>query len=757
MNLMTDPGGGLSVPAASAVHHLYPPSITLWRVLVVGEEAGRDAGVCAALEGRLLFGRTLTFLYVRSEDEARAYLQREMDIAVVMLCVPTHDQGLRPDLVGFVRQLAHLRDTRIVLRLSHLGQVPDLETLLRYDISDWWAASTCAPERLLVMVVTAVRCYERLCAIEANRRRLERVVRSGATLLEQPDVRAFATAIITQLAALLEVASEGLVCVRDAQESAPYRVLAAVGEFADLIHQPLDRLPESPGLRPLHRALEESRNIYDECGGMALFIGQKDEQNMGVFIAVPPLHGALDVQLLEVFSSNLSTLLHNRALLERLREYAYYDPLVALPNRAYFIEKVDECVHLGVRDHVLALLDIDDFSASNDVMGHRFGDRLLMAVARCLVEALPAGVLLARVGSNAFGILGSARHVEPLRLLECVRAPLTVDGAPHKVSLTCGYVLLSNGPQAGVDLLKDATIALRRAKRDHRGQHLQYSDIMGAEARERAKLLSDLRAAIDKKQLFLVYQPQLSLDCRVLTGLEALLRWRTEDGRLIAPDRFIPMAEHSGLIVSLGQWALRTACAMMRELLEMGLAPERMAVNVSMAQLRDPGFVQTVVLALSDTGLEGHHLELEITESVAGLPTQLLESTLSTLRAQGVSIAIDDFGTGYSSLSYLERLPLDRIKIDRVFVRQLAETQGARIVEMIAQLGRKLGLSVLAEGIESGETWQTLQTMGCHEGQGYHIAHPMGRNCLLDWLRTQVSDGRVADSIACVPHEVGCR
>ncbi|MFT4173381.1 MAG: EAL domain-containing protein [Rhodocyclaceae bacterium] len=748
MNLMTDLGGGLLAPATSSNHLCLQPPVAIWRVLVIGEETDRDAGMCAALEGRLLFGRTLTFFHVRSE-EARAYLQREIDIAVVMLCVPAQEPGLSPDLVGSIRQSEHLRDTRIVLRLNHLGQVPDLETLLRYDISDWWAASACVPERLPVMVVTAVRCYERLCAIEANRRRLELVVRSSATLLEQPDLHAFAASVIAQLAALLEVRSEGLVCVRNAKLSTPYRVLAAVGDFAALADQPLHASFEPRRLRALHRAIEEGGNIYDECGGMALFIGQEDEQNMAVFITVPPLHGVLDLQLLEVFSSNLNTLLHNRGLLERLREYAYYDPLVALPNRAYFLEKVDECVRLGGRDHVLALVDIDDFSASNDVMGHRFGDRLLMAVARCLAEALPPGVLLARVGSNAFGILGASPHVQPQSLLECVRAPLTVDGAPHQVSLTCGYVLLAGGSQAGVDLLKDATVALRRAKREHRGKHLRYSDIMGTEARERARLLSDLRAAIDKRQLFLVYQPQLSLDSRHLTGLEALLRWRTEDGRLIAPDQFIPVAEHSGLIVSLGQWALRTACTMMRELLESGLAPQRMAVNVSMAQLRDPGFVQAVIQALLDTGLQGSHLELEITESVAGLPTQLLESTLGALRAAGVSIAIDDFGTGYSSLSYLERLPLDRIKIDRVFVRQLEENQGARIVEMVAQLGCKLGLSVLAEGIESRETWHMLQTMGCHQGQGYYIAWPMNKTDLLDWLRTQVSDGCVRAPETC--------
>src|SRR3989475_722925 len=180
------------------------------------------------------------------------------------------------------------------------------------------------------------------------------------------------------------------------------------------------------------------------------------------------------------------------------------------------------------------------------------------------------------------------------------------------------------------------------------------------------------------------------LETHALVGLEALLRWRRQDGSFVPPDRFIPVAEHSGLIVPLGQWVLATACRTMRELLDAGRAPRRMAVNVSTVQLQDPGFLQTVSNALAEHGLQGAQLELEITESVAVLPTQLLQATLSALRTLGVTIAIDDFGTGYSSLSYLERLPLDRIKIDRSFVRQLGESQEARIAEMIAQLGRKL-------------------------------------------------------------------
>uniref|UniRef100_UPI000D3929BD putative bifunctional diguanylate cyclase/phosphodiesterase n=1 Tax=unclassified Variovorax TaxID=663243 RepID=UPI000D3929BD len=583
---------------------------------------------------------------------------------------------------------------------------------------------------------------------EPDARVLELIVRASAVLLEETATGDFARGVITQLGALLGVRGDGLACAADTPQASGHRVLAATGRFAPLRDLPLDALSDRPAAQLLRRALTSGTNAYGEeaeggeGSGVALHIGREGEQPMAVFIDTAGAHRALDRPLLDLFCRHLGTLLHQRCLMERLHEYAYFDPLVRLPNRTRFVEKVDECARQGMRHHILALVDIDDFSAANDVMGHRFGDRVLQRVARRLADALPAGVLLARLGADTFGVLGPLGQVSPQQLLDCVRQPLAVDGVPHKVSLTCGYVLLPEDVQAGAELVKDATIALKRAKRDHRGQHLQYSAHMGAEARDRALLLSSLRAAIDNAQLFLVYQPQVNLNTHALVGLEALVRWRGEDGSLIPPDRFIPVAEHSGLIVGLGQWVLSTACRAMRELLDAGRAPLRMAVNVSSVQLQDPAFYDIVCAALSHNRLQGHQLELEITESVAALPTQLLESTLAALRAKGISIAIDDFGTGYSSLSYLERLPLDRIKIDGTFVRRLGEAQGARIAEMIAQLGRKLGLHVLAEGIEDAAALRALLAMDCDEGQGYFIAPPMDRPALLRWLHERAQEER---------------
>jgi EAL domain-containing protein (putative c-di-GMP-specific phosphodiesterase class I) len=257
---------------------------------------------------------------------------------------------------------------------------------------------------------------------------------------------------------------------------------------------------------------------------------------------------------------------------------------------------------------------------------------------------------------------------------------------------------------------------------------------MASVSRHRTQLLEGLHKAFTDGRLFMVYQPQVNLTTGQLIGLESLIRWRTADGRFIPPDQFIPVAEHSGLIVALGDWILQTACRDMRRLKEQGLQGCHMAVNVSVVQFQSDGFLDRVVRTLQEHQLAPSELELEITESVAMLGRNVVEQVLTQLRSLGVAVAIDDFGTGYSSLSYLEQLPVDRIKIDQTFVTKLKAPGGPRIAEMITQLGHKLDLQVVAEGIEDAGAWRSLHAMGCDEGQGYFMSRPLDFDALVVWL-----------------------
>ncbi|MEN9866014.1 MAG: hypothetical protein RL748_1604, partial [Pseudomonadota bacterium] len=263
---------------------------------------------------------------------------------------------------------------------------------------------------------------------------------------------------------------------------------------------------------------------------------------------------------------------------------------------------------------------------------------------------------------------------------------------------------------------------------------------MGVEIRERVRLMHALRTSFEKGQLFVVYQPQIDFKTRKAVGAEALLRWQTEDGAFISPDRFIPIAEYSGLIIALGEWVLRTACFELMRLRQLGFLDFTMSINVSQAQFRHPCFVDMLRTALAETGAPATSVELEITESMAMDKPDMFISMLNEIKQTGVHIAIDDFGTGFSSLSYLQRLPIDRLKIDRAFVTEITgSARGSSIASMIISLGRNLDLTVIAEGVEDERQAQILTDLHCPQAQGFLFGRPMKAPQLLEWMENNRS------------------
>ena len=425
--------------------------------------------------------------------------------------------------------------------------------------------------------------------------------------------------------------------------------------------------------------------------------------------------------------------------IRKLDELAFYDRLCSLPNRNKFINLSDErLAGSECKNDVIAILDVDDFSEINDAHGHQQGDRLLQAVADRLKLELDPSVILARIGSDTFGLMGARQHVDPVTILSMFRTPFVVQDDSMVVTATMGYTQSLGGGIMGRDAIKDANIALKLAKKNRRGSFVAFSAEMGLDIRERVRLLQALRQAVESERLFVVYQPQVNLISGEVVGVEALIRWRNDDGTFVPPDRFIPLAEASGMIVAIGDWVLRVSCHELVRLQAMGLPNLRMSVNVSQIQFRHPEFLDKLNAALLDTGINPKCLELEITESVAMEDPAFILETLHMVRELGISIAIDDFGTGYSSLSHLRQLPIDRLKIDRAFVTELSqEVSGGHIASMVIELGRNLKLTVIAEGIEEESQAQTLLRLGCHEGQGYLYAKPLTAVQLKEWLQTR--------------------
>ncbi|MDB5745256.1 MAG: hypothetical protein JWP72_104 [Massilia sp.] len=718
---------------------------TSWRVLIVDDDADVHSTTTFALAGLEVLARPLEFLHARSAAAARELLAHEPDIAVILLDVVMEQPDAGLHLVRHIRATLGMVDVRIILRTGQPGYAPEMDAIRDLDINDYRTKSELTRSKLYTAVAAAVRCYQQLRALSAGRAGLERIVEAGAELMTLQGPREVARSVLVQAAALLGQQPDGVLCARDGGQ---LRVLGGEGSGRDLEGGPPEvhvdhRLGDRIGAS-LRRAFDQQAAAFGP-GCLALYFPGKSGRDFAAAIPLrqPVSEGAR--RLLRVFTSVVSVGLDNLELVGRLNNAAFFDRLTRLPNRTRLVEVLDETIAAaggsGAHgpDSTLTLVDLDHFAASNDALGHGFGDLLLVAVAERLRAKLHPRLFVARVGGDTFAVLGDGALNTPATIHSLFEAPFSIDGHDVQVSSTLGLVRLNEHDGGGANALKDADIALKRAKAQRRGGHFTFSRGMGVEIRERVRMMHALRGALERRELFLAYQPQVDLSTHRPFGAEALLRWRTADGKNVPPDRFIPIAEYSGLIVEIGGWVLREACAELMRIRAAGYLDFTMSVNVSQAQFRHPQFVDVLCGALSETGAPAQYLELEITESMAMEEPQQLAEMLGQVKCTGVSIAIDDFGTGFSSLSHLQRLKVDRLKIDRTFVTEITgSARGSSIAEMVIQLGRNLGLSVIAEGVEDERQAQILHALGCPLAQGYLFARPMSPPALLEWLDGQL-------------------
>jgi diguanylate cyclase (GGDEF)-like protein/PAS domain S-box-containing protein len=430
---------------------------------------------------------------------------------------------------------------------------------------------------------------------------------------------------------------------------------------------------------------------------------------------------------------------------ERLAFLAYHDELTGLPNRALLLDRLQQALIEAARHErrvAVVYLDLRDFKNVNDTLGHEAGDRVLQAVAERLQSCVRPGDTVARLGGDEFSVVLAdvAQHEDVAHVMQKIRAGFTppFGAAGHELHLatTLGISLY---PADGTDpesLLKNADIAMYRAR--ERGDDYQYySADMTANAVERLALESDLRRALEREELFLHYQPQVSLASDAIVGVEALVRWRHPVHGMISPAKFIPLAEETGLILPIGEWVLRQACRQARAWRDAGW-PLRVAVNVSAHQFRQPDLAGRVRRVLEETALEAHLLDVELTESLLVRDREAAAETLSELERLGVQISIDDFGTGYSSLSYLKRLPLHVLKVDQSFVRDIAtDPNDAAIVRAVITLAHALEILTVAEGVETREQLAFLRQNGCDAIQGYYFSRPVPAAEITAMLREQ--------------------
>jgi len=441
------------------------------------------------------------------------------------------------------------------------------------------------------------------------------------------------------------------------------------------------------------------------------------------------------------------------ALARQMAHSAEHDFLTGLPNRMLLNDRISQAIALATR-HVkkvaVLFLDLDGFKHINDSLGHPIGDKLLQSIAKCLVNCIRGSDSVSRQGGDEFVILllevdqAEDAAVTARRILQAVAQPHFIDQRDLHVTASIG---ISIYPTDGLDaetLIKNADTAMYQAKENGRRSFQFFKPAMNVRAVERQSIEEGLRRALERHEFAVYYQPKVNLATGAITGAEALLRWTHPTQGSISPAQFIPVAEDSGLILPIGAWVLREACKQARAWMDAGLPAMTMAVNVSAMEFRDVSFLDHLFATIEETGIDPRALELELTESVLMKHAPSTATILQTLRKSGIRVAVDDFGTGYSSLSYLRKFPVDAVKIDQSFVRQISTPgEDTTIVKAIIGMARGLKLRVIAEGVETLEELAFLRAYRCEEAQGYYFSRPVPAEQFAQLLRNGIPEASV--------------
>jgi len=420
---------------------------------------------------------------------------------------------------------------------------------------------------------------------------------------------------------------------------------------------------------------------------------------------------------------------------ERIEYLAYHDHLTGLPNRLLFSDRLNQSIQLTTRMEKtigVMFIDLDNFKIVNDAMGHDHGDELLKAVATRLLVILRKSDTVARIGGDEFIIMvQNLNDVDDvikiaMKIIDCFNQPFKVSNQDIYITASIGVSVYPIDGEDVETLIKNADIAMYKAKEIGKNQFVLCSPVMKINVIESMKLANHLHRALERNELVIYYQPQVSYHSKRIVGLEALLRWNHPELGMVSPGEFIPIAEQTGLIIPIGEWVLRNACIQNKAWQDAGLPHIRIAVNLSVIQFQNPNIVNQIEEILKETGLDPNYLELEITESIVMKEADYIIKILNSLKELGITIALDDFGTDYSSLRYLKQLPIDRIKIAMPFVQGIATNdKDEAIIKAIIVLARNLEMIVIAEGVETKWQQSFLTKRMCDEMQGFYYYKPM--------------------------------
>ncbi|MFT6918826.1 MAG: diguanylate cyclase (GGDEF)-like protein [Cognaticolwellia sp.] len=698
-----------------------------WKVLIVDDDPEIHSVTKLALSDLVVLGRHLEYLHAYSGHDACKLIEEHEDIVLVLLDVVMESDDAGLVVVKHIREVLKRDDIRIVLRTGQPGYAPEESVIKDYDINDYKTKTELTRRKLVTTVYAAVRSYQQINSVTQYRKGLEKIIGAAANLLELRTIHDYASGVLAELITLVGGSSSAVFCARgqgivEGADDLSLYVIGQTGLVEAKVNQKLTVLENQDTVSQINSCFQHKQHFFAVDATSFYFAS-------GGFRAVIHLEltqalTSIEIQHIEVFLANIATGYENVHLFQKLRNAAYKDWLTELPNRLDFVNLLDDFCQSVDDKLVTALIDLNHFSDTNDGLGQDIGNQLLMAVSR-RIQALSANNHVARIGADVFGIIGAKKWVNPEILTALFSEPFIVGEQNLLISACFGFCAKGSAGSRGVKVLNQINIALNLAKKSSHEPYVYYHQEMEDKTLWRLSMIRQLRTDFAEHRLELWYQPQLSLITGKIMGAEALLRWKTAEGKFISPAIFIPLAEYSGLIIEIGNWVINQACQLLNRLAASKFNEVSISVNVSIPQFKRDNFVDTVIDITKSHKVDPSKLELEITENVLMDEPQVIIDALVRLKAQGISIALDDFGTGFSSLSYLQKLPLDRLKVDRSFVSGIAEPGGAIIADTIINLGKQMNLKVIAEGIENSVQESELRTLGCDEVQGFYYAKPM--------------------------------
>jgi EAL domain-containing protein (putative c-di-GMP-specific phosphodiesterase class I)/GGDEF domain-containing protein len=694
-----------------------------WRVLVVDDDDDVHRATAFALRGVKIFERPLQLLHARSGAEAWELVRAHPDIAVGLIDVvmETPDAGL--ELVRALREKGY-REIRLVLRTGQPGYAPELAVISAYEIDDYRTKDEITQTRLITVLTGAIRSFEHLRRISHNRVGLELIVKSANRLFQRTNFELFCQGVLTQVASLVGVEAHGLVCAKtmNADGVANCRVVSAVGRLAHTLGKSIDESLD-PAIAALCRDPNQPNPIFRD-GGIAFHFTSSVEGQLFVYVEAKCEVAEEDVSLLALFSTNIAIAFENLSLIARLDRLAYIDPILEIPNLNAFEAALEVQRAKRTPAARMALMSVDSYDSIVAVHGPHTAHLLLRAVYRTLMEDGGEGLIAARIGDDTFALLGDPESLDAGLVGRAIAKPYTIEGIEIAVSATATLINLADVATDPAEAMRSASSALLHVERTHRGQVLPYNTSMRADVDRRFGLLTALRRVVNSGEgLWVALQPKVHLGTRRVVGAEALLRW-TRDGEAISPAEFIPIAESGGLTQALTDFVVDAVGRWTRA--RTGQMPLPIAINLSMADLNNPGFARRLLTRVADAELTPETVEFEVTEGVVMQNAMWAISQLQALKSEGFKIALDDFGSGYSSLGYFDRLPIDTLKIDRVFITPLTVATARHSLAAIAvNMASIYNVGCVAEGVETAEQCQILEFLGCPVAQGFFLGRPI--------------------------------